>query len=276
MPNRSLVLGAVFLVGWTCCVHALAPDLSVHFIAAGQGDAIFINWGEMEILIDGGPSSTWVNYLADYVDEAIELVIVTHPHADHIAGLPAVLERYRVNELWWSGATHTTTAYQRLVAAVTAAAIPTLTVQCGYEVRLGDGALKLEILHPCSLSGNFNNDSVVVRITYAQVSFLFMGDLEKEGEMHLLNRAVLGVVDVLKVGHHGSRTSSTGPFLSTIQPRVAVYCAGIGNPYGHPHGEVLHRLVAIGALVYGTDQGTVVVTTNGSQVWVGATQLPSR
>ncbi|MHC4278505.1 MAG: ComEC/Rec2 family competence protein [Planctomycetota bacterium] len=242
------------------------PDeLRVHFIDVGQGDAILVDLGETEILIDGGGKSPGVvSYLNDYVDGALEVMVATHPHADHIGGLIAVLGAFSVQEIWHNGDTSTSQTFSQFMAAVQAE---------GAEVRVGSRGeeiyvdkLTFAILNPTTLAGTTNNNSLVLSLSYGEVDFLFMGDAEKEAEGAMLIAADMPVpdIEILKVGHHGSRTSSSQAFLSLVKPEVAIYMAGEGNSYGHPHEEVLNRLEQVGAEIYGTDvYGTIIINTDG-------------
>jgi beta-lactamase superfamily II metal-dependent hydrolase len=240
-------------------------ELRVHFIDVGQGDAILVDFGETEILIDGGGKSPGVvTYLNDYVDGALEVMVATHPHADHIGGLIAVLEAFSVQEIWHNGDTSTSQTFNQFMAAVQSE---------GAEVRVGPRGeeiyadkLTFTILNPTTLAGTTNNNSLVLSLSYGEVDFLFMGDAEKEAEGTMLIAADMSVPDaeILKVGHHGSRTSSSQAFLALVKPEVAIYMAGAGNSYGHPHEETLNRLRQIGADIYGTDvYGTIIITTDG-------------
>jgi len=236
-----------------------SPFLEVHFINVGQGDAILVDLGSFEVLIDGGPDDKWVPYLEGRVDGPVELLIVTHPDADHIGGLPTVLQLYKVESVWTTAATNTTAAYQAYLSALRNSGASTVTVSCGYTKVFDSPGLKLEVLHPCSLSGNLNNDSLVLRLTHGGVTFLFPGDIEKEGEQALLRRGVLAPVDVLKVAHHGSASSTSDDFVKAVKPKISVISVGKNN-YGHPSDQTLSALAGVGTCVWRTDiHGTVVV-----------------
>jgi len=266
--RMRVILGLiiVFLIplSGTSVTGETVDPLYVHFIDVGQGDAILIDYGENEILIDGGPNDSWVPYLAGYVDGALELVIVTHPHADHIGGLPTVFSNYQVDELWTSGATHTTAAYDQYWAAVSSSGAVITTVRCGYSSdSLG---VLLEVLNPCELSSDLNNTSIVVKLTHGEDTFLFTGDAEIESEQAMLRRGVLSEVDALKVGHHGSSSSTSAGFLDIVQPSIAVISVGEGNRYGHPTSETLGALVSHDIDVYQTRlHGTVIIESNGKR-----------
>jgi len=250
-------------------------ELKVHFIDVGQGDSILIDFGETEILIDGGGKSPGVvGYLTGLVDGPLEVMVATHPHADHIGGLIAVLESFQVAEVWHNGDTTGTQTYAEFMTAVQAE---------GAQVHIGRrqdsftvGGLALRILNPPSLNDTTNNNSIVLDLSYGQVDFLFMGDAEQEAESSMLAAGLVYDVEVLKIGHHGSRTASSQALLNAVRPEVAIYMAGQGNSYGHPHEETIMALTNVEATVYGTDiHGTVVITTGGEAYSVQAQKQPT-
>jgi len=238
-------------------------ELKVHFIDVGQGDSILVDLGETEILIDGGDKSSGVvEYLKKYVDDPLEVMVATHPHADHIGGLIGVLDDFEVDEIWLNGDTNTSDTYSEFMSAVNSEGAQV------YEARRGDtievGELVFKVLHPVNLSGTTNNNSIVLSLRYGEIDFLFMGDAEKEAEATMLAAGIVPDVEILKVGHHGSRTASSRQFLQAAKPEVAIYMAGKGNSYGHPHPETITAVTEVHALIQGTDQyGTIIVTTDG-------------
>ena len=243
--------------------------LKVHFIDVGQGDSILIDLGETEILIDGGGRSPGVvAYLNNYVEGAIEAMVATHPHADHIGGLIAVLDNFSVNTIWLNGNTSTSQTYTDFISAVNSEGAAIFITKRGDQISVQ--SLVLNVLNPpqSSLSGT-NDNSIVLLLNYGDTDFLFTGDAEAEAEASMLAAHLIPDVEVLKVGHHGSRTSSTSQFLQEAKPEVALYTAGVGNSYGHPHQETIAALHEIGVEIYGTDiNGTVIVTTDGKSYYV--------
>ena len=249
---------------WTVIVPE--PPLQVHYIDVGQGDAILIDLGETEVLIDGGGRSPGVvAYLGDYVDGSLEAMVATHPHTDHIGGLIAVLDAFEVEGIWLNGDTSTSNTYSDFMAKVNAEGTEV------YEARRGDtiivDSLAFNVLHPVEpLVDDTNNNSIVLMLSYGEIDFLFTGDAEQEAEASILVQSVVPVpdIDILKVGHHGSRTSSSQAFLDIIKPEAAIYMAGTDNRYGHPHAETISALQDIGADIYGTDtNGTIILVTDG-------------
>ena len=257
--------------------------LTVHFIDVGQGDAILVDLGDTEVLIDGGDRSPGVTaYLENYVNGSLEVMIATHPHADHIGGLIEVLDDFDVEEIWLNGDTSTSKTYSDFITKVNAEGAEVyeatwrhVIVMRGLMIyvlnQLGHhfiavGGLMFYVLNPRGpLVDDINNNSIVLMMSYCDTDFLFMGDAEEEAESSMIAAGALTDIDILKVGHHGSRSSSSQAFLNIVQPEVAIYMAGEDNTYGHPHPETIEALEDIGADVYGTDVcGTIIVTTNGT------------
>ena len=239
-------------------------ELRVHFIDVGQGDSILVDFGEIEVLIDGGDRSPGVvSYLTDYVDGPIEALVATHPHADHIGGLIEVLANFTVDDIWLNGDKSTSQSYNEFVSAVNSEGAEVHVAKRGDQIKTG--SLILDILNPTQpLSGSTNNKSIVLLLSHGDTGFLFTGDAETEAEASMLSAHLIPDVEILKVGHHGSRTASSKPFLQAAKPDVAIYMAGKDNSYGHPHQETITALTEVGAETYGTDiHGTIVVTTDG-------------
>jgi competence protein ComEC len=239
-------------------------ELVVSYFDVGQGDSTLLKGPDFTILIDAGRHDRGdvVPHLQSAGIAEIDLLVATHPHADHIGQIPDVLGTYPVGEVWLSGDSATSQTFERVLDAIDAS-------DAGYhEPRAGEtqvlGSALIEVVSPASVGGDLNEGSVAVRITYGDIVFLFTGDGEAGAESGMLARGHNLSAHVLQVGHHGSNTSSTQPFLSAVQPEVAIYSAGGGNQYGHPHDEVIDRLTAMGVEVYGTaEHGTIVVTTDG-------------
>ncbi len=239
--------------------------LRVHFIDVGQGDSILVDLGETEILIDGGDK--WpgvVTYLQEYVDGAIEAVVATHPHADHIGGLIAVAAHFDVDSFWLNGDTSTSQTYSEFMSSINAEGAEIHVAKRGDQIEVGN--LFLDVLNPPQpLLGSTNNKSIVLLLSYGDTDFLFTGDAEAEAEASMVSAYLIPDVEVLKVGHHGSKTASSRQFIEAARPEVAIYMAGEGNSYGHPHEETIATLDDFGAVIYGTDiHGTIIVETNGT------------
>jgi len=242
--------------------HAEQGTLTVHFIDVGQGDSILLDCDDIEVLIDGGDKSPGVvSYIDDYIDGPLEVTIATHPHTDHIGGLIAVLDAFEVDEIWLNGDTSTSKTYSQFMSAVNSEGARVCVARRGDTIQAGN--LTFNVLHPVNLSGTPNNNSIVLSLSYGQVDFLFTGDAEQEAEASMLAEGIVPDVEILKVGHHGSRTASSIQFLQVAKPECAIYMAGQGNSYGHPHQETITNLCEVRAEIYGTDiHGTITIMTD--------------
>lgn len=269
----ALVLAA--LISWMA-VFASAQNgqLEVHFFDVGQGDAIFIELPDgRQILIDGGPDDTVVEKLNEamsFFDKEIDIVIATHNEADHIGGLPAALAHYKVGTIIWNGVKAETKIFEEFKNAMDSEGSEIITGRCCARFSLSSGAF-FEILHPfnsgdgpSSKSAKQNNQSLVIRLVYGNDSFLFTGDIERGAEYEIVKQNFNLQSDVLKIPHHGSKTSSSELFLEEVRPKVAVIFAGRNNPYGHPHEAVLDRLAKYAIKVIGTyEKGDILLVSNG-------------
>jgi len=242
----------------------VTTQTTVHYIDVGQGDAIYIELdGNNDILIDAGDNgygNTVVNYLKSKDVDDIEILIATHPHADHIGGLPAVFNAYDVQTVIDSGVAHTSQTYERYWTAVKAEGAKNQEAE-GQAWNFG--SCSFEVLGPTNTYQNLNDNSVVTKLSCPGASFMFTGDAEAEAESAILNNNLNA--DILKVGHHGSKTSTSDSFLSSVSPETAVICVGEGNRYEHPADETLRYLQNVGVEIYRTDlNGNIMVTSSGN------------
>lgn len=273
--------------GSSTVVPSASGDLQVHFIDVGQGDSILIQSPDGKtMLIDGGERSPGVvSYLNKLGVKLIDVIVATHPHSDHIGGLVEVLQRSNVGEVWINGQPHTTKVFEDFLIAIDKSGAKYHEAKRGEVIELG--AVRFQVLHPGpALVQDMNGNSIVLRLAYGDISFLFMGDANFASEADMLAARQEVKATVLKVGHHGSATSSSTSFLKAVAPQVAVYSAGRGNSYGHPTPQAIARLRQTGTQIYGTDvNGTIKVTTNGktldmhpdrqSAATIGLTPQPS-
>lgn len=265
--QQSVLLGVLLACLLAVTAAAELPVLSVRVLDVGQGDAILIDLGELELLIDGGSSRDCVGSLIPYIEGPLEVVVLTHAHTDHYGGLDEVLEQFDVLEVVTSEHHPCKVTYQSFLADVAAEGSLTTEVRRGDKIEFGE--LSLSVLHPLTTGTDENPNSVVLQLSYGEIDFLFTGDLESGAETELVLAGILEDVEILKVAHHGSRYGSTQAFLDAVLPEVAIYSAGTGNSHGHPHDEAITRLCGIGAEIYGTDMhGTVTVSTDGTDYTV--------
>lgn len=247
-------------------------NLKVHYIDVGQGDSIFIQLPNGETaLIDGGTrkaGSSVVSYLNSQNVERIDYIIATHPHEDHIGGLIEVINKYTIGKVYMPDKANTTRVFEDLLLAIQNKGNKITKAVAGNNILDKEG-LSLKILSPESnASGsNLNNYSVVVKLNYKNTSFLFTGDAEGKSENTILNKGYNIRVDVLKLGHHGSDTSTTSEFLNKVNPKYAVISVGKGNQYNHPQESIINRLNNKGIKIYRTDlDGTIIATSDGEEI----------
>ena len=245
-------------------------ELFVHFIDVGQGDSILIVTPDQEtILIDGGETAGGrivADYLRSLNIDAIDFMIATHPHADHINGLTVVLNQFEVRNIYAPRVSHTTVAYRNFLTAIQNQGLTIKNVT--YGVTLPIESIFATFVGPVREYGtNLNNWSAVLHITHGENTFIFTGDVERTSELDMINvHGNTMQADVLKVSHHGSNTSTTQEFLDVVRPSIAVIQVG-RNSFGHPTPQVLDRLEQIGAAVYRTDfHGTIVIISDGYQL----------
>ncbi len=257
--------------------------LEVSFFDVGQGDAIFIETPKRhQILIDGGPDSTILEKLAKempFWDRSIDLIILTHPDTDHISGLIEVLKRYKVEKILWTGIVKDSPIYQEWLKSIEKEKAIIFIAQAGQRIKARK--VSLNILWPMeNLKGkrvkNDDNTSIVAKLNFGLNSFLFTGDISKSVEEELIKKFNLNS-DILKIAHHGSKTSTAEEFLKEVSPKIAVISVGANkevktpdcdnkkrNKYGHPNCEVLERLKKLGIKILRTDEDSdIKILSNG-------------
>lgn len=261
-------------VVWVAFFHRPVPALTVSFLDVGQGDAILIQGPTgIQMLVDGGRDRAVLRELPkqmEVFDRTIDVVVETHPDADHIGGLPAVFERYAVAMFLEPGIPNDTNATLALTDAVqNEPGIETALARSGQRIVLGGGAYA-DILFPDRDVSTYetNTGSIVMRVVYGDTSFMLTGDAPSEIEDYLVGRDGAKLkANVLKAGHHGSRNSTDARWLATVAPDIVVISAGKDNAYGHPHVETMERMRAQGAEVFSTaEQGTIVFKSDGTNV----------
>ncbi|MFH1522717.1 MAG: MBL fold metallo-hydrolase [Patescibacteria group bacterium] len=270
--------------------YAAPQNLEVDYLDVGQGDAILIKTPySQNILIDGGPDNSVIKEMGKNLawwDKRIDLMILTHPHDDHVTGLIDVIKRFKVKKILYTGVVHTSPNYLEWLELIRERNIPMIIIDRPQIINLGEES-NLNILYPReSMLGkevsNINNSSMIVKLVYGETEFLFSGDAELEVEEELLaltpgltpTAFLTGegiyidlTAQVFKAGHHGSDTSNSEELLNAIMPEIVVIQVGADNDFGHPSRRVLKRLGRLGAQVFRNDlDGTVRVVSDGFSV----------
>lgn len=253
-------------------------ELKVHYINVGQADATLLeatddNGKKTTMLIDTGDwnRTDALDYLTSVGITEIDIVVGTHPHADHIGQMDKILNTFNVNEVWMSGDMSSSQVFQRALQAVDDIGANYVEPRAGENYQLGN--LTIDILSPASVNGNANDGSIAMRITYGSVVFLFTGDAETKAEQAMVSSGRNLKADILHLGHHGSDTSTIPAFFEKVSPKTAIYSAGKENSYGHPSPSVINRVKNADVELYGTDvHGTIVVTTDGKTYDVATNQ----
>ncbi len=264
----ALIDMSIFLATISFAGYFVKPTaLKINILDVGQGDAILITTPDYKyILIDGGPDQNILAPLAEhlpYLKQALDLLVITHPHADHLDGALAVLNRYQVRGLLLTGVTYKSTNYQRLVAQARDRGIPIFQAQANMDWQIAQN-IYLDILFPFeplrnnNAFKNINNASLVFRLITPKESIFFAADMEKELEKVLLYYYQYDLASTfLKVAHHGSSTSSTSAFLAVLKPKEMWISAGESNVYGHPNDMTLMRLAQYGNIIRTDKVGTI-------------------
>ena len=256
-----LGLGFLNILAWSILFEINKPRLlEVNFFDVGQGDAILIvSPQKHQILIDGGPNSTILEKLAKslpFYDKSLDLIILTHPERDHLAGLIEVLKSYKVDYILWTGATRETAEYQEWQKLIEKEGATIKIAKIGQKIKAGK--VYFDIFSPLeNLEGKVvkdsNNTSIIARLVFGENSFLFTGDVYKSEENKLIEREIEIDSDILKISHHGSKTSSDEEFIMKVSPEIAVISVGRENKYGHPHLATLETLNKYSIKILRTD-----------------------
>ena len=246
--------------------------LRLHFVDVGQGDAIMLQCpGGENILVDGGDKAQGemlCAYLRECGIQELTAIVGTHPHADHIGGLIKVVQEFPVKAIYMPRVTHSSDTFRDLLLAIKNQGLKISTARAGVEFPLQ--AIKAQFIAPrADYYEDLNNYSAVLKIDYGAKSFLLMGDAEKESEEQILSSGLNIKADVLKLGHHGSTSSSGEDFIKAVAPSWAVIMCAPNNDYGHPHRETLQVLGKYGVELLRTDEdGTLIITSDGQKIEV--------
>lgn len=268
-----LTLTAALLLG--CLLSAPMPSfasnpdpMEVHFIDVGQGDATLITCGGHAMLIDAGDDTKGTaiqNYLQKQKINKLDYLILTHPDADHIGGAPVVITKFNIAKVFVSNFEKDNETYRKLIQALDEKQIKSLTPKVNSTYTLGSA--NITILAPGKEYDNPNDASIALLLKNGSRSFLFTGDAGEEAEKDILKTNIDISADVYKVGHHGSKYSTSKDFFEAVDPSYAVISCGADNSYGHPHAQTLNTLRAGGVNVYRTDEeGTIIASTDGKTI----------
>lgn len=256
--------------------HGMAVDtiqaedvlLWVDFLNVGQADCALLSTNGHYMVIDGGnngDADRILSYLEEQGVEKLDAVVGTHPHEDHIGSLDAIINHFDVDAVYMPKIMHTSKTFEDVLDAVANKGLKIKSPSPGDTIDFN--GLEIEVLGPQREYKDFNNNSIVLKVNAGETAFLFTGDAEETAEKDILQAGYDLQADVLKVGHHGSSTSSSQAFLQAVKPKYAVISVGVGNSYHHPEEEALQRLQSIGAEIYRTDlQGDIVCTTDGKNI----------
>jgi len=272
--RSSLIVLIVFTVTIycvPCCFSQTGENVSVHFIDVGQGDSIFIDTANQDVLIDAGSKTatqTVMNYLENLNITHIHLVIATHAHEDHIGGLVGIINsNITIDTVLYNNQSHTSVTYTNFVSA---AQNHNLTAAQRGQVFVLTKTANLTVLHPVQplQFSDQNDNSVVTKLQTGNTTFLFTGDAEEPAEQSMLVSSVASLeCQLLKVGHHGSYTATSQAFLDITDPTYAIISAGFDNKYNHPHNQTLQKLETKNITTYCTIQsGTIIAQTNGNTI----------
>jgi len=250
-------------------LNPYSRNLKIHFIAVGQAECILIHIGGRTMLIDGGEnndSHRIVDYIHHLGIKKLDYVVSTHPHQDHAGGLDAAIRTFQVGQVLMPDVNHDTKTFQDVLTAIREKKLTVQKPVPGEEYALGKA--RFQILAPNGTDYRRLNDySIVLKLTFGQNSFLFQGDAEAKSEEEILGKGFDIRADLLKVGHHGHKSSTTSAYLKKVQPRYAVISVGRKNEYGLPHDVVVKRLQSAGIKIYRTDRhGTIIASSDGKKI----------
>lgn len=244
--------------------------LKVHFIDVGQGDCMLLSFNNHHMLIDSGTlesSDNLIKYLKKNNIKKFDYVLATHPHDDHIGSMKYIIKEFKIDNFYAPKVVSEESSFEDMVNYLRMKNLKIKTARNGVNFNLGD-MIHCEIFSPIrSNYDNLNNYSAVLKVSYGDISFLFMGDAELESELDILKEKADVNSTVLKVGHHGSNTSTSELFLKKVSPKIAIISCGKHNMFNHPSKDILKRLIDVNAKVYRTDiDGTIILTTNGKTI----------
>lgn len=256
-------------------VYSKDKDLKVYFLDSGQADTILIRSPEKKnILIDVGSEKgvREIEKVIPWWDKKIEMIIITHPHDDHISGIPLLLKKYEVDTVFFTGVFCDSPVYQEVIKKIEEKGINLIVPQKEQTIEIEKNCL-LHFIYPIESlwnkgAENLNNSSIVNKLICKNKSFLFTGDIEEDAEKEILENGLNIKSDVLKVPHHGSISSTHQEFLDKINPRISIIMVGENNNHGHPSTRIINRLKKIGSEIFRTDlDGSILIGSDGNNIY---------
>ena len=248
-------------------VNNIISDLEIYFFDVGQADSILIKEDEYTMLIDGGnelDGENLYNYIKNELNiNDLDIVVGTHPHEDHIGGLPFIINNLDIGTIYLPNVTTTTKIFESLLDSIENNDYKITVPKINQEIKLNN--MNFKVLYTGKDESDLNNTSIILKLVYGNTSYLFTGDAENKTEQKLLNKDISS--DVLKVGHHGSSYSSTKEFLDKVNPKYAIIQVGKNNNYNHPTKKTLNKLNERNIKIYRTDlDGTIKLTSDGNNI----------
>ena len=256
----------------SCNSNSSTNIIKVHYIDVGQGDSILIQVNNKNLLIDAGPSvmqDNLISYLKDNNIKNLDYIIATHPHEDHIGGMAKVIKTFNIGKFYAPNVIHDSNTFENMITELQNKNLKINIIKKGMggDIDLGKNTT-IEVFSPLSDTyDNLNNYSPIMKITYGNTSFLFTGDAEKETENEVIRNKSNVKSNVLKLGHHGSSSSTSENFYSAVSPNISIISLGINNKYGHPSKNILSLLSSAKTEVYRTDEdGTIIISSDGANL----------
>ncbi|MBU3158290.1 MBL fold metallo-hydrolase [Clostridium frigoris] len=248
----------------------LENNMVTHFIDVGQGDCTLIQVNNKNLLIDSGTSDSkqkLIRYLKKNNITKLDYIVATHPHADHIGGMASIIKNFEIGEFWAPKALESTGVFNDMIDALRAKNLKIKIASPNTSLNLGPNTTCIMLSPNKTTYDNLNNYSCTLKISYKNSTYLFTGDIETQAEDELMANNYDLSAQILKVAHHGSKSSSSEGFLDKVSPKISIISCGIDNDYGHPNKEILDRLKKLNCIVYRTDLAkTIVLISDGTKI----------